>query len=108
MLASLTRILWLLDSKGLQMLYKAQVRYSMEYSRLAWGGVANKHLFLLDKVQARAVRLIRDNGADQEPTFHSLQHHAAARGTTSVSKTTDMLDGGMPCWQHKIMGICQT
>ncbi|KAG0729533.1 hypothetical protein GWK47_003441 [Chionoecetes opilio] len=53
---------WLLDSKGLEVLYKAQVRFSMEYACLGWGGAANKHLAPLDKVQGRAVRL-QDSGA---------------------------------------------
>ena len=57
-LAALRRISWLLDRKGLEVLYKAQVRSSLEYSCLAWGGAASRHLSLLDRVQARAVRLI--------------------------------------------------
>ncbi|KAG0726704.1 putative RNA-directed DNA polymerase from transposon BS [Chionoecetes opilio] len=64
-LASLRRMSWILDSKGLEVLYKAQDRSSMEYACLGWGGAANKHLALLDKVQGRAVRLIRDSGAGQ-------------------------------------------
>ena len=83
---SLRRISWLLDGKGLQMLYKAQVPSSMEYSSLAWGGAANKHLSILDKVQARAVRLIRDSGAVQEPTLHSLQHRRDVAGLTVIFK----------------------
>ncbi|XP_045115988.1 uncharacterized protein LOC123507079 [Portunus trituberculatus] len=49
-LASL-RISYLLDAKGLELLYKSQVRSSLEYACLAWGGAASKHLALLDKVQ---------------------------------------------------------
>ncbi|KAG0714779.1 hypothetical protein GWK47_013473 [Chionoecetes opilio] len=60
---------WLLDGKGLEVLYKAKVRSSMEYACLGWGGAANKHLALLDKVQGRAVRLIRDSGAGQDHDF---------------------------------------
>ena len=85
-LASLRRISWLLDSKGLEMLYKAQVRSSMEYSSLAWGGAANKHLSLLDKVQARAVRLMKDNEPDQDTTLHSLQHRRDVAGLTVMFK----------------------
>lgn len=85
-LASLRRISWLLDGKGLEMLYKAQIRSSMEYSSLAWGGAAKKHLSLLDKVQARAVRLIKDSGADRDPTLHSLQHRRDVAGLTVMFK----------------------
>ncbi|KAG0715053.1 hypothetical protein GWK47_012798 [Chionoecetes opilio] len=77
---------WLLDSKGLEVLYKAQVRSSMEYACLGWGGAANKHLTLLDKVQGRAVRLIRDSGAGQEPRIHSLQHRRDVAGLTVMYK----------------------
>ncbi|KAG0710956.1 hypothetical protein GWK47_002389 [Chionoecetes opilio] len=44
---------WLLDGKGLEVLYKTHVRSSMEYACLGLGGAANKHLALLDKVQGR-------------------------------------------------------
>ncbi|KAG0722156.1 hypothetical protein GWK47_045040 [Chionoecetes opilio] len=85
-LASLRRMSWLLDSKGLEVLYKAQVRSSMEYAYLGWGGAANKHLALLDKVQGRAMRLIRDSGAGQEPRLHSLQHRRDVAGLTVMYK----------------------
>ncbi|KAG0711571.1 hypothetical protein GWK47_020337 [Chionoecetes opilio] len=74
-LASLKRMSWLLGSIGMEILYKAHVRSCMEYACLRWGGAANKHLALLDKVQGRAVRLIRNSGAGQEPRLHSLQYH---------------------------------
>ncbi|KAG0722442.1 hypothetical protein GWK47_044460 [Chionoecetes opilio] len=77
---------WLLDSKGLEVLYKAQVRSSMEYACLGWGGAANKHLALLDKVQDRALRLIRNSGAGQEPRLHSLQHRRDVAGLTVMYK----------------------
>ncbi|KAG0720774.1 hypothetical protein GWK47_047827 [Chionoecetes opilio] len=77
---------WLLDSKGLEVFYKAQVRSSMEYACLGWGGAANKHLALLDKVQDHAVRLIRDSGAGQEPRLHSLQHRRDVAGLTVMYK----------------------
>ena len=85
-LASLRRISWLLDNKGLEMLYKAQVRSSLEYSCLAWGGAASRHLSLLDRVQARAVRLIKDSGARQEPNLHSLQHRRDVAGLAVMYK----------------------
>ena len=60
-LTSMRRMSWLLNKKGKEVLYKAQVRSAMEYSMLAWGGAANIHLKLLDKVQRRAIRMIEDN-----------------------------------------------
>ncbi|KAG0721233.1 hypothetical protein GWK47_046873 [Chionoecetes opilio] len=58
----------------------------MEYACLGWGGAANKHLALLDKVQGRAMRLIRDSGAGQEPRLHSLQHRRDVAGLTVMYK----------------------
>ena len=49
-LASLRRVLWLLDGKGLEILYKAQVCSSLEYSCLAWGGAASRHRSFLDRM----------------------------------------------------------
>ncbi|KAG0728162.1 hypothetical protein GWK47_033049 [Chionoecetes opilio] len=77
---------WLLDGRGLEILYKAQVRSSQENACLAWGGAANKHLALLDKVQARAVRIIEDNNAGQEPHLTTLQHRRDVAGLTVVFK----------------------
>ena len=85
-LASLRRISWLLDSKGLEILYKAQIRSTLEYACLAWGGAANTHLTLLDKVQARAVRLIRDGGTGREPQLHTLQHRRDVAGLSVMFK----------------------
>ncbi|KAG0714247.1 hypothetical protein GWK47_001664 [Chionoecetes opilio] len=77
---------WLLDGRGLEILYKAQVRSSLEYACLAWGGAANKHLALLDKVQARAVRIIENNNAGQEPHLTTLRHRRDVAGLTVVFK----------------------
>ncbi|MPC32061.1 RNA-directed DNA polymerase from mobile element jockey [Portunus trituberculatus] len=41
-LASLRRMSWLLDNRGLEVLYKAQIRSSLEYACLAWGGAAQE------------------------------------------------------------------
>ena len=62
-LASLRRMSWLLDDMGLETLYKAQVRSSMEFACLAWVNTSNKHLILLGRVQDRVARLITDNDA---------------------------------------------
>ena len=85
-LASLRRISYLLDAKGLELLYKAQVRSSLEYASLAWGGAASKHLALLDKVQDRAARLIRDRELGFHPTLHTLQHRRNVGGLTVMFK----------------------
>lgn len=85
-LASLRRISYLLDAKGLELLYKAQVRSSLEYACLAWGGAANKHLALLDKVQDRAARLIRNSELGLQPALHTLQHRRDVAGLTVMFK----------------------
>jgi len=85
-LASLRRMSWLLDGRGLELLYKAQVRSSLEYAGLAWGGAATKHLALLDKVQDRAARLIRGSRAGPVPHLHTLQHRRDVAGLTVVFK----------------------
>ncbi|KAG0716295.1 hypothetical protein GWK47_010038 [Chionoecetes opilio] len=77
---------WLLDGRGLEIIYKAQVRASLEYACLAWGGAAKKHLSLLDKVQARAVRIIENNNAGKEPHHITLQHRRDVAGLTVVFK----------------------
>ena len=85
-LAALRRISWMLDGKGLEVLYKAQVRSSLEYSCLAWGGAASRHLSLLDRVQARAVRLIRGRAGGREPALQTLQHRREVAGLTVMFK----------------------
>ncbi|KAG0715836.1 hypothetical protein GWK47_011027 [Chionoecetes opilio] len=72
--------------RSLEILFKAQVRSSLEYACLALDGAANKHLALLNKVQARAVRIIEDSNAGQEPHLTTLQHHRDVAGLTVVFK----------------------
>ena len=48
------------SSRDLLLLYKAQVRPLMEYCSHIWGGAPATSLKILDKVQARAIRLIND------------------------------------------------
>lgn len=73
-LTSLSRISWLMDSRGREVLYKAQIRSSLEYSCLTWGGAASTHLALLDKIQERAWRIITDRQPEHLPTLQTLQH----------------------------------
>ena len=54
----LRRMKYLLDKRGLCMLYKAQVRSQLEYGFLAWRSCPQSHLVLLDKVHRRAERLM--------------------------------------------------
>ncbi|MPC96536.1 hypothetical protein E2C01_091799 [Portunus trituberculatus] len=54
---------WL--QSGAWRFYKTQLRSSLEYACLAWGGAARKRLVLIDKVHERAARLIKDR-AEQE------------------------------------------
>ncbi|XP_063879412.1 uncharacterized protein LOC135110716 [Scylla paramamosain] len=77
---------WLLDDKGLEILYKAQVRSYPEDSCLVWGGAASRHLSLLDRVQARAVRFIKDSGGRNKPKLHSLQHRRDVAGLAVMYK----------------------
>ena len=85
-LASLRRMAHILDSRGIEVLYKAQVRSSLEYACLAWGGAASKHLALLDKVQDRAARLIRGEEGDQAAALQTLQHRRDVAGLTVMFK----------------------
>lgn len=85
-LASLRRISWLLDNRGREVLYKAQIRSSLEYSCLAWGGAANKYLTLLNKIQDRAVRIIQGGQTQYQPDLHTLQHRRDVAGLTTLFK----------------------
>ncbi|XP_045117635.1 uncharacterized protein LOC123508165 [Portunus trituberculatus] len=58
----------------------------LEYACLAWGGAASKHLALLDKVQDRAARLIRESELGFHPTLHTLQHRRDVAGLTVMFK----------------------
>ncbi|XP_042878297.1 uncharacterized protein LOC122257201 [Penaeus japonicus] len=83
-IASLRRISWLLDGKGKELLYKAQIRSSLEYSCLAWGGANNKYLCILDKVQERARKIIEDRSPHHIGNLDSLQHRRDVAGLTTV------------------------
>jgi len=87
-LAALRRLAWLLDRKGKEILYKAQIRSVMEYSPLTWGGAAKSHLHILNKVQERAQRTII-GGAPQDNNHHTLQdsqHRRDVAGLTTFFK----------------------
>ena len=52
----------------------------MVFSSLSWGGAANKHLSLLDRLQARASRLIERDGQERNEVMDSLQHRCDVGG----------------------------
>ncbi|XP_050704952.1 uncharacterized protein LOC126990373, partial [Eriocheir sinensis] len=81
-LASLRRMSWLLDGRGLEVLYKSQIRSSLEYACLAWGGAAHRHLAHLNRVQDRAERLIRSSSTAWDPQLQPLQHRRDVAGLT--------------------------
>jgi len=83
-LASFRRISWLLDDKGKELLYKAQIRSALEYSCLSWGGANTTHLGLLDKIQERAKRIIKDRTSDLPLNLDSLQHRRDVAGLTTM------------------------
>ncbi|KAK3869652.1 hypothetical protein Pcinc_025056 [Petrolisthes cinctipes] len=85
-LASLRRISWLLDNRGRELLYKAQIRSSLEYSCLTWGGAAPSHIAVLDKVQRRAERIIWDGQQRQPGALQCLQHRRDVAGLTTFFK----------------------
>ncbi|MPC37271.1 hypothetical protein E2C01_030745 [Portunus trituberculatus] len=83
----------LLDSKGRELLYKAEICSSFEYSCLAWDGATPSHLAVLDKIQKRAERLIKDGLPDQQAaslySLHSLQHHKDVAGLAILYKVQE-------------------
>ncbi|KAG0719788.1 hypothetical protein GWK47_049766 [Chionoecetes opilio] len=73
-LSCVRRISHLLDAKGVEFLYKAQVRPLMEYSFLAWSSCPPSYLATLDRVQRRAQRLVSDKRPHHAPdSFQPLQ-----------------------------------
>ena len=89
-LTSLRRISWLLDCRGRELLYKAQVRSSLEYSCLAFGGAASSHLAKLDGVQRRAERIIFDHHPEQSGSLQTLRHRRHVAGLTTLYKVQHM------------------
>ncbi|KAG0710822.1 hypothetical protein GWK47_022007 [Chionoecetes opilio] len=79
----------LLDSQGITTLYAAQVRSLMEYAPLTWSSCPPSYLSLLDKVQARAQRLIRLKALQDQllPPLQPLQQRRDVAGLCVVYKT---------------------
>lgn len=59
-------------SAQLLTLYKSQIRPSIEYCSHVWGGAPQSSLSLLDKIQAKAIRLI--NSSNLTNNLQSLSH----------------------------------
>ena len=72
-LSCVRRISHLLDAKGVEVLYKSQVRPLMEYSTLAWSSCPPSYLASLDRVQARAQRLVWSKRPQANDLFQPLQ-----------------------------------
>ncbi len=87
-LGYLRRISHLLTPETIQSLYYSQIRSSMEYAALSWGGAARTHLDILDKVQRRAHKLATNSRtANQElPRMDTLQHRRDVGGLTVFYK----------------------
>ena len=82
------RISCLFDSRGRELLYNAQIRSSLKYCCLAWGGAAPTHLAMLDKIQRRAARIIREGHPDG--ALLTLQHRRIVAGLTTMYKVQEL------------------
>ncbi|KAG0714935.1 hypothetical protein GWK47_013117 [Chionoecetes opilio] len=85
-LSCVRRVSHLLDSQGITTLYAAQVRSLMEYAPLTWSSCPPSYLSLLDKVQARAQRLISLKALQEPASPSSATLAAASRRTRSVRR----------------------
>lgn len=86
-LGCVRRVGGVLDARGVSSLYKAQVRPVMEYAPLTWSSCPPSYLTDLERVQARAQRLVRgrtlDHAAD---AFQPLQHRRDVAGLCVMYK----------------------
>ena len=105
---ALRRIKHLLDAKGLQTLYKAQVRSHLEYAPLTWMSCPRSHLSLLDKVQRRAERLITSvcQRGEAVTVLDTLKHRRQVASLTVFHKaqilhTPHLTDLRLP-WRQSI------
>ncbi|KAG0729688.1 hypothetical protein GWK47_029826 [Chionoecetes opilio] len=90
-LSCVRRISHLLDAKGVEVLYKAQVRPLMEYSPLAWSSCPPSYLATLDRVQRRAQRLVSDKRPHHAPdSFQPLQKRRDVAGLCVMHKALNL------------------
>ncbi len=59
--STLHRVGSFLDSRGILLLYKAQIMPYLEYAALSWMSSAPTHMRKLDKVERRVMRLVEGN-----------------------------------------------
>lgn len=79
-----SRISWLLDGQGKELLYKAQLRLTQEYSCRSWGGENATHLNVLVNIQQRAKRVIAERPPGHPTDINSLQHTRYVAGLATV------------------------
>ena len=90
-LGCVRRISHLLDAKGVEVLYKAQVRPLMEYSPLTWSSCPPYHLNTLDRIQRRAKDLIRAKGRPNTlSSLQPLQERRDVAGLCVMYKTINL------------------
>ncbi|XP_045130660.1 uncharacterized protein LOC123515839 [Portunus trituberculatus] len=68
--SALRRVAGLLDKRGIQLLYKAQIRPYLEYGVLTWISSAATHLQRLDKIERRVQRPPQQ----EERSLDTLEH----------------------------------
>ena len=86
-LGCIRRVGDVLDARGVSSLYKAQVRPVMEYAPLSWSSCPPSYLTGLERVQARARRLVRDcPRGHASDSFQPLQHRRDVAGLCVMYK----------------------
>ena len=87
-LSCVRRISHLLDAKGVEVLYKAQIRPLMEYSPLTWSSCPPSYLATLDRVQRRAQRLVESRAPPRALNYlQPLQERRDVAGLSVMYKT---------------------
>ncbi|KAG0718178.1 RNA-directed DNA polymerase from mobile element jockey [Chionoecetes opilio] len=90
-LSCVRRISHLLDAKGVEVLYKTQVRPVMEYSPLASSSCPPSYLATLDCVQRRAQRLVNGKRPHLAPdSFQPLQERRDVAGLCVMHKALNL------------------
>ena len=85
-LSCVRRVGKLLDGPGIASLYRAQVRPVMEYAPLTWSSCPPSYLAGLDRIQARAQRMVQMRNQDQQPNFQPLQQRRDVAGLCVMYK----------------------
>ncbi|MPC12838.1 hypothetical protein E2C01_005551 [Portunus trituberculatus] len=85
-LSCVRRVGKLLDGSGIATLYRAQVRPVMEYAPLTWSSCPPSYLAGLDRIQARAQRMVQLRNQDQQVSFQPLQQRQDVAGLCVMYK----------------------